>query len=357
MRASRLRANRVERVERRQRILGSRAPSRGVSRVGAPDEGGSGAVFMTKHSASETEAAGAINETQALGALEATLAHTFANRRYLLDALTHRSYAYEFAGPGVVSNERLEFLGDAVIALIASDLLFARYPAADEGTLTQYRAALVRASTLARFADDLHLGAYLRLGRGEDATGGRTRQLLLASAFEAVVGALYLDGKLPVARRFLEPLLAGAIEHISQNGGQRQIKDDKSLLQELAQGELGVTPRYRVVARSGPSHERTFEVEVLLGEVVAAEVRGIVSGKPSRARRMRRWRSRAGASWRRRVCVRRRSAWGQLAARVRSHRSPMPRLIGVRLALPSMRAKRIVVGVARVQGAVARRRC
>jgi ribonuclease-3 len=229
---------------------------------------------MAKQSARGTEATGSTNEPQALAALEAVLAHTFANRQYLLDALTHRSYAYEFAGPLVVSNERLEFLGDAVIALVASDLLFARYPAADEGTLTQYRAALVRASTLAKFADELRLGAYLRLGRGEEATGGRTRPLLLASAFEAVVGALYLDGELPDARRFLEPLLAGAIERISQNGGQRQIKDDKSLLQELAQGELGVTPRYRVVAESGPSHERTFEVEVLLGEVVAARGEG-----------------------------------------------------------------------------------
>src|SRR5579884_831733 len=224
-----------------------------------------------QHSSESSRANG---EAQSLTALEAATGHTFANRQFLIDALTHRSYAYEFAGPGVVSNERLEFLGDAVIALVASDLLFAQFPAADEGALTQYRAALVRASTLAHFAEELHLGTYLRLGHGEEATGGRTRQLLLASAFEAVIGALYLDGRMPVVRRFLEPVLASAIERISQGGGQRQIKDDKSLLQELAQGELGVTPRYRVVAESGPSHERTFEVEVLLGEMVAARGEG-----------------------------------------------------------------------------------
>jgi ribonuclease-3 len=210
----------------------------------------------------------------ALAALERALGHTFARRQLLLDALTHRSYAYEFAGPGVVSNERLEFLGDAVLALVASDLLFAEYPDADEGALTQYRAALVRASTLARFAEQLDLGARLRLGRGEEATGGRTRELLLASAFEAVVGALYLDGGLPLARGFLEPLLGHEIAQIDRGGGRQQIKDDKSLLQELAQGELGVTPRYQVVGESGPSHERVFTVEVLLGEHVAGRGEG-----------------------------------------------------------------------------------
>lgn len=226
---------------------------------------------MTKRRKGATpEQAGA----DALAALERTLGYRFSTRQHLLDALTHRSYAYEFAGPGVVSNERLEFLGDAVIALVASDLLFAHYPDADEGALTQIRAALVRASTLARFAEHFDLGAHLRLGRGEEATRGRTREQLLASAFEAVLGALYLDGGWPAARGCLEPLLAHEIAQIELPGGRRQIKDDKSLLQELAQGQMGVTPRYQVVDESGPSHARTFVIEVLLGDHVAGRGEG-----------------------------------------------------------------------------------
>ncbi len=192
---------------------------------------------MAKHSASETEAAGPSTRCRR----SARWKQRWPARsptRYLLDALTHRSYAYEFAGPGIVSNERLEFLGDAVIALIASDLLFARYPAADEGTLTQYRAALVRASTLARFADDLHLGAYfgwdaekmpLAAGLANCCWLRRSRQWSARCTW---------TGSFPTARRVLDPLLAGAIERISQNGGQRQIKDDKSLLQGWRRASL-----------------------------------------------------------------------------------------------------------------------
>ncbi len=230
---------------------------------------------MTRHAAKrQRDETAEPARSDALASLEVALGHPFAQRQLLLDALTHRSYAYEFAAPGVVSNERLECLGDAVLALVASDLLYARDPTADEGTLTQYRAALVRASTLARFAERLGLGPRLRLGRGEEATGGRTRELLLASAFEAVVGALYLDGGMAVARSFLEPLLVAEVARIEGTGGERKIKDDKSLLQELAQGELGLTPRYRVVETSGPSHERTFVVEVLIGEHVAGRGEG-----------------------------------------------------------------------------------
>jgi len=220
------------------------------------------------------EAANEPGGADALAGLERALGYTFRDRRLLRDALTHRSYAYEFAAPGVVSNERLEFLGDAVLALVSSDLLYARYPEADEGALTQVRAALVRASTLARFAERFALGPRLRLGRGEEATGGRTRQLLLASAFEAILGALHLDGGLPAARALLDPLLRAELDGIDRAGGERRVKDDKSLLQELAQAALGVTPRYRVVEESGPSHERTFVVEVLLGELAAARGAG-----------------------------------------------------------------------------------
>ena len=211
-------------------------------------------------------------QPDALSALEARIGHTFATRQHLLDALTHRSYAYEFAAPGVVSNERLEFLGDAVLGLIASDLLYTRYPNATEGDLTNLRAALVRASTLAAFARSIALGPYLRLGRGEETTGGRDRDLLLARAFEALIGALYQDGAMPAAQALLEPLLSDQLKRLTAKN--TSIKDDKSLLQELAQGQLGITPTYRVTSESGPSHDRTFAVDVLLGDFVAGRGEG-----------------------------------------------------------------------------------
>jgi ribonuclease III len=213
-----------------------------------------------------------------LSDLERRLGHAFARRQVLVDALTHRSYAYEYAAPNVVNNERLEFLGDAVLALISADMLYSRYPQADEGALTQYRAALVQAATLARFASALGLGSRLRLGRGEDATGGRARGGLLAAAFEAILGALYLDGGMAATRAFLEPYLLEELGRIETVGAEPRIKDAKSRLQELAQGALTLTPRYQVVEESGPSHDRTFVVEALIGEVVV----GRGSGKNKR---------------------------------------------------------------------------
>jgi ribonuclease-3 len=206
-----------------------------------------------------------------LAALAAALGHTFHERKLLMDALTHRSYAYEFAGPGVVSNERLEFLGDAALALVSAGLLYQMHPDAPEGDLTQLRAALVRASTLATLARRMELGPLLRLGRGEDATGGRDRDLLIASAFEAVIGALYLDAGLDAVRAWLEPLLREEAEHAIRS---QRVKDAKSLLQELAQGRLGVTPRYQVASEEGPAHERVFTVRALLGDVVIGAGQG-----------------------------------------------------------------------------------
>jgi ribonuclease-3 len=203
--------------------------------------------------------------------LETAIGMVFSTRSLLVDALTHRSYVYEHAAPSVISNERLEFLGDAVLSIIASDLLYRAYPKASEGELTNLRASLVRASALATMARDLPLGPYLRLGRGEEVTGGRTRELLLARAMEALIGAIYLDAGMPVTRRFLEPRLSGELASVRSK---RQLKDDKSLLQEVAQAQLGITPTYRLVEQSGPSHERTFVVEVLLGERIAGRGEG-----------------------------------------------------------------------------------
>jgi ribonuclease-3 len=216
----------------------------------------------------------------ALAELAGKIGHAFRDPGLLSLALNHRSDLNEAGDPRLVSNERLEFLGDAVLGLLSADLLYRELPAASEGDLSQLRAELVRASTLAELGRDLGLGAYLRLGRSEETTGGRGRAGLLASAFEAVVGALYLDGDLPVVARFVEPLLRERLRHISAS---TRIKDDKSLLQELAQGRLGITPRYHVISAEGPAHERTFVVEVLLGSLAAARGEGPSKRKAEQA--------------------------------------------------------------------------
>lgn len=210
-------------------------------------------------------------DAESLDALETRLGHPFPARQLLADALTHRSYLNEHATPGLISNERLEFLGDAVLGLVSAEMLYREYADADEGRLTQLRAALVRASTLAGFAGAIGLGPHLRLGRSEELMGGRARVPLLSSAFEAVVGALYLDGGLPAVHSFLDPLLRA---EMARAAARERIQDDKSLLQELAQARLGVTPRYREVSQSGPAHERTFVMEVLLGDFAAARGEG-----------------------------------------------------------------------------------
>ena len=188
-----------------------------------------------------------------------------------MDALTHRSYLNEARRNSVSSNERLEFLGDAVLALVSAEMVYRERPTEPEGQLTRLRVALVRTSTLANFARDLHLGAYLRLGRSEAGLGGRDRESVIAAAFEAVLGAIYLDGGLAAAERFLDPLLHPALARAT---AQQSIKDAKSRLQELAQGRLGVTPRYQLVGADGPSHDRRFVAEVLVGIHVAAQGEG-----------------------------------------------------------------------------------
>lgn len=243
----------------------SQTPSQ--SQPSQSPETNSSATAPDQHETTTTTGA----QEDALAPLEHALGHTFARGTLLRDALTHRSYLNEHREPGIVSNERLEFLGDAVAGLVSADLLYAEFPDLDEGALTQLRAALVRGTTLAGFGRKLNLGRYLRVGRSEDTAEGRDRWLLLASTFEAVVGALYLDGGMSVARRLLEPFLRTELATIQ---AKRAIKDDKSLLQELAQAQLGITPRYTLIEQSGPAHERTFTVAVLIGEIETARGTG-----------------------------------------------------------------------------------
>ncbi len=203
--------------------------------------------------------------------LEAILGHTFADRDLLQTALTHRSYVYETPGVPNITNERLEFLGDAILAAVTAEYLYRTYPQMSEGELTAVRAALVKSPTLADFARDIDLGAYLRLGHGEAITGGRDREPLLAAALEAVIGALHLDGGSAVTSAFILRHIVPAAEQFVAT---RRYKDDKSVFQELAQRRLGVTPVYVVVATAGPSHQRTYSVEVRVKDVIVGRGTG-----------------------------------------------------------------------------------
>ena len=201
--------------------------------------------------------------------LEESLGMHFQNPAFLRLALTHRSYIYESAGAGLSSNERLEFLGDSILTLISADFLYRTFPELSEGELTDVRATLVKMGTLAGFARDMQLGNFLLMGKGEQSSGGSQR--ILASAFEALLGAIYLDQGLEATQRFLVPQLEPIAQDIVKK---RLFKDNKSLFQELAQAHDGITPSYRLVGQEGPSHDREFTVEVMLGEQVAGRGQG-----------------------------------------------------------------------------------
>ena len=198
----------------------------------------------------------------------------FKDQRLLNRALTHASWANEHdaelapesAGAGPGDNERLEFLGDAVLDFVAGAWLFQRFPEFEEGRLTRVRAALVRATSLARFAEAAGLPSKLRLGKGE-AESGRTRTNILADAFEALLGALYLDQGTDAVRLFLEPMLEAAMPAILSENLDR---DFKTRLQEWSQAYFSVTPRYKLTSTTGPDHARVFTSEVWLGDLLAA---------------------------------------------------------------------------------------
>lgn len=182
------------------------------------------------------------------------------NPKLYEQALTHSSFAHE-RGLRSGHNERLEFLGDAVLELIISDYLYHHYPHFPEGKLTRLRAELVCEASLARLAYTLELGRYLRLGKGEAAGGGASRPSLLADAVEALIGALYLDLGLESCRRYVLELFRPILQDLKE-GVLRQ--DYKTLLQEYAQAHYAITPEYTIVRESGPDHNKIFEAEVLL---------------------------------------------------------------------------------------------
>jgi len=188
----------------------------------------------------------------------------FADNLLLSRALTHRSYINEHPD-ALEDNERLEFLGDAVLDFLVGAWLYNRFPEMAEGELTRMRSALVRTDQLAEFARQIDLGLALRLGRGESGGGGRERQAVLCAGFEALIGALYLNSGVSAVQAFIEPFLRRAVDEILSSN---KDLDPKSLFQEWLQSQGHGPPEYRTVASQGPDHARVFEVEVLVnGEV------------------------------------------------------------------------------------------
>ena len=188
-----------------------------------------------------------------------TIGYEFTNEMLLRQALTHSSYANEKHMKKLSDNERLEFLGDAVLELTSSEFLFHYYPNLTEGELTKLRASIVCEPTLAMCTEEVHLGDYLYLGRGEDQTGGRKRKSILSDALEAVIGAIYLDGGFANAKEFVLKFIMTDIEH------KHLFYDSKTILQEVVQGEHE-TLTYVLLGESGPDHEKVFEVGVLIGK-------------------------------------------------------------------------------------------
>lgn len=191
--------------------------------------------------------------------LQQVIGYSFEQSGLLIQALTHSSYANEKRMKKHSDNERLEFLGDAVLEVISSDFLYSRFPDLTEGELTKMRASLVCEPTLAECTKKLNLGAYLLLGKGEDQTGGRKRKSILSDALEAVIGAIYLDGGLANAKEFIHKFILTDIAH------KQLFYDSKTILQETVQGRGLGTISYQLVGESGPDHNKTFTVELYIG--------------------------------------------------------------------------------------------
>ena len=203
--------------------------------------------------------------------MEKIIGHTFKKPDLLRQALTHRSFINENKNFASSHNERLEFLGDAVLELAVTEFLYGKFPDVTEGDLTAYRASLVNTNTLSSASDRLGLNDHILLSKGESKDTGRARQYILANVFEAMVGAIYLDSGYDAAKDFISRVLFGLIDEIVEK---RLWQDAKSYFQELAQDKVSITPMYETIREEGPDHSKTFTVGVYLGGELVAEGKG-----------------------------------------------------------------------------------
>lgn len=202
---------------------------------------------------------------------EKSIGVTFKDKKILTIAFTHRSYLNENPNTGLEHNERLEFLGDAVLELIVTDFLYAKYKDEPEGMLTSYRAALVNATIIAEIALSLGMNDFLLLSKGEAKDTGKARQYILANTFEALLGAIYLDQGYETAEKFVKTYLLPRVDEIVSK---KLWRDSKSLVQEMAQEHVGVTPSYKVIQESGPDHDKHFIIGIFFGDEQIAEGKG-----------------------------------------------------------------------------------
>lgn len=193
--------------------------------------------------------------------LEKRIGYRFRNKALLNQALTHKSYSNEKYKTGAGHNERLEFLGDSVLGIVVSKILYDDYPEKDEGVLTRYKSQLVSGATLGNIAKALHIGEYLLLGKGEEASGGRRHVSNLLCALEALIGAIYLDGGLKPAFKFINNIFKPELQLVKEGKGSR---DYKSVLQQVALKKFKTIPSYKIISEIGPDHKKHFIVEVLI---------------------------------------------------------------------------------------------
>ncbi|RPJ60407.1 MAG: ribonuclease III, partial [Acidobacteria bacterium] len=243
----------------------------GEVRISVREEDADDALRLISSHRVELDTERVVPFRDAFQGLERKIGHRFKSKDLLERALTHSSLSNE-EGAAWADNESLEFLGDAVLGFLVADTLFRAFPEEDEGHKSKTKSMLVSTPTLARLAARLDLGAHLMLGRGEEKTGGRRKQALLADAFEALIAAIYLDGGIEAARRFVAAEFQDLLEEVTTPGYRG--RDYKSALQEMVQAQGQPLPVYRVTSETGPPHRLLFEVEVVLRDVVVATGRG-----------------------------------------------------------------------------------
>jgi ribonuclease-3 len=213
--------------------------------------------------------------SETMGPLEERIGYRFRDIGLLEHALTHRSRAHEDASGGVMDNESLEFLGDAVLGFVIADMLFHHFSTHNEGYKSKVKASIVSAASLTRLAEDVHLGEFMLLGRGEEKTGGRYKHAILADGFEALIAAIYLDGSIEAARAFIVSRFAPLITVPGDQAAEAEFTDDwKSALQEWLQAEGLGLPQYRLASAEGPDHRKRFDVEVVVGGVAIGRAAG-----------------------------------------------------------------------------------